>query len=350
MATLNQNVTNLQTITSGGVTVNAPLVALAYSFAVINFVGVATNAGARYTITCGGHSITITLNSSGRASVSLLPFIRNAVRSSGVLDDPMYCTNTTYIANNFRGSISVSVQPSGGTATSMTIYYIFGNYAPKAVTVRDVYLDYDANGETWANVDAISMYDSNGVPNDFNYNWCNINSLVSTPPTGDFDLALDVAWFYGSSVYKFRTITYHFRYDCRTENVIKLRWLDQNGNINCKKFVLAGRSHGGAPSASWKRPHTTKSLVHGVNPYDRGRDEWANITASETIAIGDECLPIAQFDWLKTLTSSAIIECYKDASWVRCNIGDASVECDPRKAQFSISLTLIFPTDDVQQF
>lgn len=346
------NKANTQTASlSGGITITAPMVALAYSYAVLQFRGSSSNNGQTIAVTCNGNTINITLNHYGNADVSLVPFIRKALQSASVQNEPLASPhNVAYGANKYRGSLSVSIV--GASSITMVIYYIFGNYAMQGKTKRDIYLDYHPDGETWCNADLASHYDSVGRPGaDFANNWANANFIVGSTPTRDFDMPLDVAWFYGNYDVRFRRFTYHFRYDCRVANIMRVRWLDQNGNINVRKFVVGGRSHGGASGDAWQRPHTYKNFVaHSYNSYDRGKDQWANITANETITLGDDAIPMTHFDWLKTLTSSAAVEVFKGNAWVRVNFGDASVECDPRKQTFSMSLTLILPTDDVQQF
>lgn len=343
------SIPNLQSqILLSGVVASSPLVAIAYSYAVLNFEGNALHAGNKIVVEVDGHSITITLDQWGQAEVSLVPFMRNAVLASGALDNPLYCeSGATFQQNNFRGYIDVVITEDGQEPITMRVNYIFGNYAPKGEPVTDVWMDYDANGETWVNVDSATHYNANGLPIDFEDNWCDVSQIVDEEPSGDFVMPIDVAWYYGKDDILFSTVNYHFKYDCRGEKVLKVRWLDTNGNINTKKFAFAGRSHGATASDSWQRPHNIKEIVLG---YDRGRDEWANLTANETITIGDDALPVQQYDWLKTIASSAAVEVYWAGAWVRCNVGDTTIECDPRKATFSATISLIFPTDDVQQF
>lgn len=331
-----------------GVVASAPLVALAYSYAVLTFEGNVSHSGNKIEVECEGKSIVVTLNQYGEAELSLVPFIRDAITFRGVLDNPLYCDDTAeQQQNGFRGRIMLSITEAGRAPVAMGIHYIFGNYAPKGEKVTDLYFDYDANGGTWVNVDDISNYSGAGVPTAFEENWCDINKIVESEPSGDFVMPLLVAWYYGKDDIEFDTINYHFRYDCRVDDVLKVRWLDTNGNINTRKFTLAGRSHGGSTSASWQRPHSTKEINLG---YYRGKDEWANISANETMTIGDDMIPMQHYDWLKTLASSAVVEAFLGGVWVRCNVGDASMDCDPRKATFSTTLTLVLPTDDVQEF
>lgn len=335
-------------ILADGVVASAPLVALAYSFAVLELEGNSTHSGESIEVECNGNTLKLTLDANGKASLSLLPFIRDAVMSSDTLDNPLYCDDTaTTQSNGMRGYIDVSITETGQTATTMRIYYIFGNYAPKGEMVTDLYFDYDASGETWVNVDDAANYSATGVPQTFTENWCDINKIVESEPSGDFVMPLMVAWYYGNDDIQFNTINYHFRYDCRTDNVLKVRWLDANGNINVRKFSIGGRSHGSSIGDTWQRQHTMKEIVDG---YDRGKDEWASITSSETITIGDDCIPVTHYDWLKTLASPACVEAYMGGAWTRVNVTNTSIECDPRKPQFSVSVTLVVPTDDVQQF
>ena len=266
------------------------MVALAYSWAVLQFRGSSSNNGQTIAVTCNGNTINITLDHHGNADVSLVPFIRKALQSASVQNEPLSSPhNVAYGANKYRGSLSVSIV--GASSITMVIYYIFGNYAPKGEMVIDLYFDYDANGETWVNVDDVTNYTASGVPNGFEGNWCDINKIVESEPSGDFVMPLLVAWYYGKDDIQFNTINYHFRYDCRVDNMLKVRWLDTNGNINVRKFVKAGRANGVASSGSWTRPHNFKEIVDG---YNFGKDEWQNLTASESITIGDDSklLPI----------------------------------------------------------
>ena len=343
------NIANDQSqILLSGVVATAPLVAIAYSYAVLDFDGNALHAGDKITVGVGSNEIVVTLDQWGNAQVSLLPFIREAVLASGALDNPLYCDpDAEFQQSSYRGYIDVDITEDGQSPITMRVNYIFGNYAPKGELVTDLYFDYDTNGETWCNVDDATHYDANGLPVDFEDNWCDINKQVEDAPVGDFVMQFDVAWYYGKDDIQFTTINYHFRYDCRTENVLKVRWLDANGNINTRKFAFAGRSHGASASSTWQRPHPYKEINLG---YDRGRDEWANLTANETITIGDDCIPITHYDWLKTLASSAVVEAYINGAWTHCNITGSTLDCDPRKAVFSATITLVVPTDDIQQF
>lgn len=343
------SVSNSQSVTLlDGVIATAPLVALAYSFAVLTFEGNASHAGNKIFVECNGNTITIVLDQWGQGELSLVPFIRDAIKQAGTLSNPLYCDSQSDTqSNGFRGSIALSITEDGRDPVAMDVNYIFGNYAPKGQLVTDLYFDYDASGGTWVNVDDVANYDANGNPTDFEDNWCNINEIVATEPTGDFVLPMLVAWYYGKDNIQFANINYHFRYDCRVDNMAKVRWLDQNGNINTRKFVVAGTSTGASAGSSWTIPHNTKEIVDG---YDRGKDRWAELEAKETITMGDDAIPITHYNWLKTLACSPCIEVYLGGAWTRVNLGDVTIECDPRKALFSASLTLVLPTDDVQQF
>lgn len=340
---------NTQTqVLMSGVVATAPLVALAYSFAVLNFEGNSTNAGNDIEVACNGITLKVTLDADGKAELSLLPYIRDAVLRSGVLDNPLYCdSGAIFQQNNFRGHIDVTITETGRTPLTMRVNYIFGNYSPRGEEVTDLYFDYFPEGETWCNVDAASNYDANGVPVDFEDNWCNVNEILDAEPTGDFVLPVDIAWFYGIDDIVFKAVNYHFHYDCRVDDILKVRWLDNNGNINIRKFGVSGRSHGATIGNTWQRPHAHKEIALG---YDRGKDEWGAMTANETITIGDDCIPTTHYEWLRTLASSAVVEVYTKGAWTRCNLGDVTIECDPRKATFNASFSLVLPTDNVQEF
>ena len=129
-----------------GVVASAPLVALAYSYAVLPFEGNASHSGNKITVECGDNSITITLDRYGQAELSLVPFIRADIEAHNILDNPLYCDDSAETQDNgFRGYIDVSITEDGREPVAMRIYYIFGNHAPTGEQVTDLYFDYDAN-------------------------------------------------------------------------------------------------------------------------------------------------------------------------------------------------------------
>lgn len=335
---------------TSGILVTMPVVALAYSYAVLEFRGTANDAGAAIDVICGGSTVGITIAPDGKAQVSLVPFIRADIASRGVLEDPLSVGGlSAFTDNGFRGYIDVDIEEAEGTAATYRIYYIFGNYSPRGAAVTDVWLDYDAYGGNWCAVDAATHYTAAGAPtSDTKKNWCNIDSVLSSVPAGDFYTPIPVAWYYGDGNVRFSVVNYHFRYDCRTDNVVKVRWLDTDGNYNSRKFTAAGRSHGASAGDSWQRPHYKKTLPGGG--YYAGRDEWTELTSSETLTIGDDNIPMEHYNWLKAIASSAAVEAYLGGAWVRCNLNGAAVECDPRRSVFSVTLALVLPADDVQQF
>ena len=293
-------------------------------------------------------SITVTLDAAGKGEMSLVPFIRDKVMGSGFLNSPLYCEyRASFSRNKCRGYIDLSFTVPNEDPATKRVYYVFGNYAPKVVPVTDVYRDFINGSETWLNIDAAIHYASDGTPTTFDYNWCDVKEILRSQPSGDFYTDCNVAWFYGYDYIRFTSVRYHFRYDCRTDNMVKLRWLDADGNINCRKFVKAGRNHTASASSTWQRPHNKKTIDSG---YDFGRDEWSSLALNDTMSVGDDNIPIVHYDWVKTIVGSAAVEAYIDSAWKRVSIGDATMECDPRKSQFSVTLSLILPTDDVQQF
>ena len=59
---------NQSQILLDGVVATAPLVALAYSYAVLEFDGNSTHSGNKITVECDGNNIVVTLDSNGKAS------------------------------------------------------------------------------------------------------------------------------------------------------------------------------------------------------------------------------------------------------------------------------------------
>ena len=335
--------------TSSGVDVYAPLVALAYSYALLTIDGGVAAAGKRVTVECGDDSVTVTLNDRGAAELSLLPFIRAAVLANGALEAPLYMdAGKMSTPSPYRGLMSVGVTDFDGNRVGLPVWYIFGNFSPALRHPMDYYYDFDPYGETYCPIDIATNYAVNGEPlSDFDRAWVDVNQLVSEQPTGDFVMVIPTAHYNGNDAYSLDNRNFHFRYDCRTTNVIKLRWLDTNGGINSRKFTKTDRSRGAAAANQWQRQHAFKEVDEF---YDRGSDTWADISATETLKIGDDGIAIRQFDWLKSLVSSPAVEAKFGNTWTRVQVSESSMTCDERRSVFSMSLTLVLPVDDVQQF
>ncbi len=342
LESLPYSLTNSQTmVLESGAVVTLPMVAVAYSHAMLRVDS--GQANAKLTITCNGVSVVLTLDDDGNGSLSLTPFIRSAVYGNHTLNNPLL-TSGSVCNNGWRGSMVVIITEAGEIPKAVSVSYIFGNYSPRGERVTDLYFDYDPNGETWVNFDNVDNYQG-GQPTNFTANWCNINDILEDEPSGDFTITLPTAWYYGNEIWM-TGVNYHFRYDCRSERVLKVRWLDTNGNINERKFTKAATQHSASSASVWHIPHDEKAISDG---YYFGRDEWRNRQSSDVIVVGDDCIPITHFDWLKTIVSAPVAEVFVDGIWVKCDIADTNIECDHRKQIFSITLNLVMPTDDIQQ-
>ena len=363
--------TNKKSVTlNDGVVVTYPKVALAYSFGVIDFAGTALHAGKLHTVICNGVSVGVILDKYGKGSLSLLPFICQAVINAGAMTDPLGFDSgeDEPTPNKMRGLLSeIKILVQGATSAgdsdvnvdkTIMAYYIFGDYAP-TTPPTEYWRTYDSENDTPMNYDDDGYYTYNalnpelsGVPislSDFQSNWARVVDVRGTEPTGDFTIVRTVAQFFGKDEV-FRDVTWHFAYDCRTENIVKVRWLDHEGNINQRKFTVGGISQGGAVGDSWNVPHNTKELVNNYDVYWHGADLWQRITPQSSITLGDDAIPMNQYTWLKELATAVCVQVLVDNVWHRANITGGSIDADPRKSTFNMSFSLNIPTYEVQDF
>lgn len=325
---------------SSGITIEHPKIAV-LSYCTLSINGGASHSGERRTITCGGKSITFYLDGNGAAVVSLLPFMRNDMAARKVQDEPIGT------GCNWRGllSVAVSLGNLASTETTLSIYYIYGDCPPMVTPPSVEWLTYNAGGleYSYANIDWASHY-TDGVPNDLaalRGVWNNITSLLH--PTGDTAATFSVLRVCGRESYEY-DLTINFAYDCRVDGVVLVRWLDCDGGIHTRKLTLASEAMSGSASSRYTRHHDYQEIVNG---YNRGSDEWVDITAQRTITIGDNCIPANQWPELKTLPISNCIEVYMDGAWVRCNIANTSTERDAKKPIISVTVTLNLPAPNV---
>ncbi len=340
-------ISNEKNVALGTATIKVPLIALATSWAVLEISN--ATAGSSYSVTCNGFTIKITIDTNGKAKMSLYPFISNAVSSS--LDNPLPTNGASTTAlNKWRGVLSLSVT-DGTATTAVDVPYIYGSANPTELE-KDRYLDLIANGTlgTWASLDLASWYNTSGVitsPQDWlNCNF-NLNSYISPQPSNDTTITRAVAMFCGGNIV-LDDQTLHLHYDCRVNNMVRVKWLDAKGYINTRQFTFASDSRGGATSASYNRPQWSRAKD---GDYWRGADKWSQRTATRKITIGDDGIDAERFSWLVSLVQSSCVEVWLNGVWQRCNIADSELSHDPRKYSFSVTLTLeLAPTYELQQF
>ena len=335
------------TTLANGVVLTAPIIANA-SYCVLQFAGTTTNAGEVRHIKVGTNSITLTLDANGKGVVSLMPFMRADMETRSVLDHPMGNTN-----NKWRGVLDLVVsEPNSESGEErLLIYYIFGDCPPRDDMVSEVWRTYNtATGDyNVLELDWADHYSSAGVPNSLDSFRSNLNdpALWVTPPSEANNTVNVAAQEVDSNIItrvnSGNNKIYHFDIDCRADGVVQLRWIDSGGNENTRKFTKGVETQSGAAGDSYTRPHDYRVIN---SHYYAGRDEWANITPTRTLNVGDDAIPIEQFDWLRGLVTSQAVEMLEDNVWVRCNLGDASVERDPKKGVFAFSIQLILPTPE----
>jgi hypothetical protein len=135
-----------------------------------------------------------------------------------------------------------------------------------------------------------------------------------------------------------------------------VKWLDGQGGINVRRFTFAGESEGGVTDSSYTRHHWTREKLEVGDNYWCGLDKWTQRTATKQITLGDDNIEQDQFSWVASLVQSSCVEVWAETSkgeylWQRCNVADSSVERDPRKSVFSVTLTLeLAPIYNPQQF
>ena len=300
-------------------------------------------AGTKRTISVGGNSITVTIGSDGRAVVSLMPFIRNDIKARDVQGTPF--------TRSWRGLLEVSVSDADAStiATTINIYYIFGFCRPTKELDGDIWLtfnsatdDYNIVGIDWAD------HYTDGVPNNLSAFRAIGLTDWENPPTEGSTLTFIVQQVAASQIFT-GSKRYHFALDCRTDNIVQLRWIDGDGFPNTRKFAWGGEQRGAAVSDAYRIPHNNHAFANN-NTYDFGRDEWAAIEPQRTITIGDDAIPQNQWEWLKGLIASQCVEMLEDGVWCRVNIANPTMERDPRKDVFNFSITVAAFAGDAQQF
>lgn len=336
------NNTNTTTLTAGELT--TPIVALAFSYAMATFAN--CTAGAKIKLSCNSKSIDVVINSNGTANVSLLPFIKDDMAAR--LERPIGNISTNFMRGQL--SIAVSNEDSDTTDVTVAVFYIYGDCAPRAVYATEQWCDLNSDSDNYSPfyLDLATNY-TNGVPNTLAaFQNCWANGSTITPFYNG--MVYTCIRFYGDKIVQ-DNITFNVNTDCRTMPYIRrVRWIDSNGNLHCRKLVFAEEAEGGTVGDSYQRPHDVKAIANGSGNYDRGSDTWANITATRQVTLGDESIPIERYDDLKELATSPIVEMYEQGAWTRCNVTGFTVERDPRKASFNLTVTLQAPTYTVQEF
>ena len=338
MSTYNNS--TLTNITSGFVL--HPYIACG-SYCNLHFQNCAVNS--KRTITVGTSSVTITIGSNGTADVSLMPFMRADMQSRAVQNSPF--------TTSWRGQLSVVISNADAdtVAATLSIYYIYGFcHAAKAMD-GDIWVTFNsADGDyNILAVDLESHYTS-GTPNSLS-SFKDISSDPaewSNPPAENSVYPMAVQQVAASQIYT-GTKNYHFTLDCRTEDIVQLRWIDGNGYPSTRKFAWGGENVGASLSDTYRILHNDHAFINN-NTYDFGKDEWATITPQRTLTVGDDSIPMNQWEWVKSLISSQCVEMFEGGVWRRVNISSPAMERDPRKGVFSVNITLTLFADSAQQF
>lgn len=337
-------------------TLEYPVIALAFGFCTLKFssTNAAHDAGNVHTLTMGDYSVKVTLNKYGRAEVSLLPFIRAYMADDGTLALPLESDGTvSKVDNAMRGVFALEVSEANSTDIEQTIniHYIYGTNQLQLIDDKWLNLNTGDILGTWVTLDYFADNDEHGVPTDDSV-WVNCNYNINRAFPDQDQIQVMVTQYRGNTIVN-GVFDYHFIEDCRVDGVRAVKWLDKYGGMNIRKLTFAGESIKAAHSDQYNRPHVDRNV--SLYEYYHGDDMWETLTPTTTCDLGDDGIPMELFDWLSGLATSPVVELYNGAvdgsgKWVRCNIGDVSIERDPRKSTFSLSLSLIVPSDMVQQF
>ena len=333
---------NLTMLTNGRV--EYPIIAVG-SYCVLQFSQ--CTAATKRTITVGTNSVTVTVGSDGTVNLSLMPFIRSDIQSRNVQGKPF--------TTSWRGELSVAVSNADANTTdkTLTIYYIFGYFHPAKDLDADVWVTYNSAVGDYnvLAVDNASHYNGSGVPTSLaNFRAIDVDpSQWVTPPSEGSVETISVQQVASSQMFSNQR-NYHFTLDCRTENIINVRWIDENGYPNTRKFTCNEEARGAAVADTYLKPHINHTFVSGVIPYDYGRDEWGTIEGSRTLTVGDDVIPQNQWNWIKGLITSQCVEILEDGAWRRVNVSGGAMTRDPRRATFNFSVKLVTFTDDIQIF
>lgn len=337
-------------------TLDYPAIAIAFGYCTLQFSSTnsAHDGGNVHTLTMGDYSIKVTLDQYGKAEVSLLPFIRADMAQGNVLNLPLATDGThTSEDNVMRGAFNLAVSEANSSTTeeTITIHYIFGSN--QLELKNNVYRSLNTGDilGTWVTLDYFAGNNAYGVPTDDDI-WVACNYNINKAFPGQTAIQAQVTQYRGASIVNGVT-NYHFIEDCRVVGVKAVKWLDKYGGINIRKLTFAGESMSAAHSDAYNRPHTDRNIANG--DYYAGDDLWETLTPTTTYNLGDDSIPMELFDWLSSLATSPVVEMWSGdvkgaGKWIRCNIGDVTLERDPRRAIFSLSLTLIVPNDIIQQF
>lgn len=336
------------------ISVFVPVVALAFGWCKVVFDGDVYAAGNTFRLTSGDNSIDVTLDDYGNGEASLYPFIRAYMAQQKAQDLPLETDALEEVMDSAEHNyFTLAIKDMAtGTEQSVVIYFIYGTNVLQAAS--DKYINFNTGDTlgTWQTLEYFADNDQYGVPTDADaWRECNYNLNIHLDTPSDVE-QLEVTTYRGDKIVN-GVVNYHLIPDCRIKNVRAVKWLDSRGGINIRKLTFAGENHSSVRTDSYQRPHTDLNIPNG--DYYHGDDKWENIVPATTINLGDDAIPMELFDWLKELVTSPVVE-YWDGEvngagkWLRCNVTDTTIERDPRKNTFSLSLSLALPSYAVQQF
>lgn len=349
-------VDNIRTMTlTDGATVTLPKVALATSWATLTISG--ANPGDTYNVTSGDGFVKLSINADGEARMSLAPFIE--LYLSGSDGDMTETDSTQRLARNYFRGFLIVVILHDTSRDQLTVPFVYGGANPLASPNRR-YFDYIANGQgTWLTMDLASNYDDDGnVLSSAEQSWlnANYNANIYSPNDNDkFRWTMTLATFEGGRI-RFKRQIINFTRDCRQKDVMQVKWIDGEGQINTRLLTYAGIVEGSETQSSYTRHHWERNASLVGNGYWHGADAWEKRKATKQITLGDDNIPMEKYSWLASLVQSPSIDVWADMgddnyTWQRANIVDSTIEADPRKTTFSLTVTLALdPTFPTQQF
>lgn len=135
--------------------------------------------------------------------------------------------------------------------------------------------------------------------------------------------------------------------DNRSCNITALRWLDLQGCEWTRAFGMGDDEQSVSTDQSYAEAETNRAYDSG---YDAGSRIWCNKTASQSITIGDDSIPVEQLPWIKGLLASSCVDIKTDDGWQRVNIADASLSVNVQMHRFSVSIKVELPQLGGQQW
>lgn len=139
--------------------------------------------------------------------------------------------------------------------------------------------------------------------------------------------------------------------DCRTQNVIFLRWVDCFGLAHYRKFTKGERTQVSSTESEYqKEPINRHYGIDRTDYIDEGARKWQNKIIAETLAFGDDAIALEHYDDVSSILGACVVELnHGGEMWERVNVSDISLSVDERRHVFDFNANIILtPKNSVQ--